>query len=217
MAHRRTPDEFFANLASLIKARGISALSVGEIARRLNCSRRRLYAVAQTKEGLLISVARTEFDLTRAAGDAAAARETTIAARISAYLSVGVQMASELSQAFLNDLEATEVGRATFDEYQMLRSEGLLAIILTGVETGEIVTPHPRLATEIFLGTALRIRRPEFLMASGLTLAEAFEESAKMILNGMASPLSDSENAARLARSDRGRSDARRPRRLSVI
>ena len=45
-----TDDEFFDALTNLLLAEGIKSLTVGEIASRMRCSRRRLYDIAQTKE-----------------------------------------------------------------------------------------------------------------------------------------------------------------------
>ena len=58
MSSRRSQEEFLSDLFELFRVEGVSELTVGEIARRLSCSRSRLYSVAETKEYLFLVVAK---------------------------------------------------------------------------------------------------------------------------------------------------------------
>lgn len=51
-----TDDEFLDTLMELVLAEGIRNLTIGEIAARLRCSRRRLYEIAQTKEEIFCAM-----------------------------------------------------------------------------------------------------------------------------------------------------------------
>ena len=63
-------EAFHAELTNLFLSEGMRALTVGSIAARLRCSRRRLYELAQTKEELFCQVTQRHFDTALAAGDA---------------------------------------------------------------------------------------------------------------------------------------------------
>lgn len=185
MKTKRTDEEFARQLSDLVKREGISDLSVAQIAARLHCSRRRLYALAPTKEGLLQLVARSHFEAMLREGFEAAARESDPARAIAAYLRVGVTSTTCLGQAFLRDLEATEAGRQIFDRYQHARAEGGQRIVADGIRSGDFNGHNPLLVIELMLGMALRLRRPEFLERAELTISEAFEEAYAVLLEGL--------------------------------
>lgn len=187
MKTKRTDAEFAQQLSELVKAEGISGLSVAELAARLSCSRRRLYALAPTKEGLLHFVAQAHFDGMLREGHEAAARESDPARAIAAYLHVGVKSTMGLSQDFLRDLESSAEGRAIFDRYQHARGEGGRKIVEDGIRRGDFNAHNPMVAIEVLLGAALRLRRPEFLAAAGLTISEAFDEAYSILLQGLLS------------------------------
>ena len=187
MKIRRSDEEFIQQLSRLLKAEGISGLGVAEIAARLRCSRRRLYQVAPTKEGLLVAVAELAFAQARSSGEEGAAREKFASERIRAYMRAGIELAQTLSEAFQCDLEALPAGRAAFDDYQAVRARGLRQLIEEGMRRGELKKLDSLVASEVMFGAASRIRRPEFLSAAGMTLTEAVEAATDIILNGMLS------------------------------
>lgn len=189
MRTTRSNEEFLAELADLIKREGVSSLGVGEIAARLRCSRRRLYEVADTKEGLLLVVARQQFQDSLAAGFEVAAAESDPARRLVAYLNAGVRSAETLGAAFLADLQQTEEGRAMFDEYQLARSKGSREILEAGVRCGEFKAMNFDVVTEVLLGAAFRLRNPDFLHRAKLTVSEAFSEAYALVLQGLMQPL----------------------------
>ena len=189
MRTSRSNEEFLAELADLIKREGVSSLGVGEIATRLRCSRRRLYEVAPTKEGLLLVVARQQFQDSLAAGFAAAAAESDPARRLVAYLNAGVRSSETLGAAFLADLQQSEEGRTMFDEYQRSRSEGAHEILEAGVRCGEFKPVNFDVVTEVLLGAAFRLRNPAFLSRAKLTVPEAFSEAYALVLQGLLQPL----------------------------
>jgi AcrR family transcriptional regulator len=188
MRTTRTDEEFTDQLHELLKAEGISALSVGQIAARLRCSRRRLYALAPTKEALLHLAAQAHFDRMLQEGFEAGARETDPARAIAAYLRVGVTSTVDLSPAFVRDLEASPEGREIFDRYQLARAEGVRRILEEGIRRGDFTAHNQLVATEVLLGAAFRLRRSEFLAEAGLTLSQAFEEAYALILGGLLAP-----------------------------
>ena len=199
MRTSRSEDEFSRELAHLIKAEGISRLSVAEIAQRLRCSRRRLYKLATTKEGLLVAVAEAMFAEALQNGDSAAAAQDSAPERVLAFLRAGSEMAATVREPFLEDVNELPVARAAFDRYQIARAAGLRALIEEGVRNGEFAPCNGQLIAEVALGAALRLRRPQFLHAVGMTVQQAFDEAFGLIVNGMLKPTSGSRPPARAA------------------
>lgn len=196
MRTSRSSDEFLAELAALIKQEGIAALSVGEIAARLRCSRRRLYEIAPTKEGLLLQVARLQFEASLAAGHAAARAEKAPARQLRAYLEAGLRPAQELGAAFLADLEQSAEGRALFDGYQLARSEGARAILEDGARQGAFRPLNFDVVTELLLAAAQRLRQPDFLQRTGLSMLETFGMAYALVLHGLLVPEAQADAAA---------------------
>src|SRR5262249_49793052 len=149
---------------------GISRLTVGEIAARLHCSRRRLYELASTKEELLLVAAREMFDEVLRRGDLAAAEQADAADAVVAYLQVGVMASAHLSPPFQADLEATAEGRAVYDTYQDARRAGLQALIDEGVASGRLAPHNAAVVAEAVLGAAQRLRQPRVLRHAGVSL-----------------------------------------------
>jgi len=185
MATKRSEEEFIEELSQLLLAEGISALNVADMAARLACSRRRLYALAPTKVELLHLVAQRYFDAGRVAGEQAVENEADPARRVVVFLHAGIVVATKLSNAFLSDLEATPEGQQIFTDYQMRRAEWGQRIFEEGIQSGHYNAHNAAVAIEVVLGAAMRLRKVEFLRRSGLSLQQAMEEAYALILNGL--------------------------------
>jgi len=185
MRKRLTDDEFFDALTALLLAEGIKSLTVGEIASRMCCSRRRLYDIAQTKEEIFCATVERFFHSVLDEGEALIRSEQNLTAAIAAYLGVGVRAASRISVQFLKDVEDSEPARTIFDNYQQARTMRLSQLIDEGVRQGVFVACRGLLVSEIILGAALRLRRPAFLAQANLTIEEAFQEFYRVLLDGL--------------------------------
>lgn len=180
-----TDHEFFDALTNLLLAEGIKSLSVGEIASRMRCSRRRLYNIAQTKEDIFCATVERFFHSVLDEGETLIRSEQNLTAAIAAYLGVGVRAASRISVQFLQDVEDAEPARTIFDNYQQARTMRLSQLIDEGVRQGVFVACHGLVVSELILGAALRLRRPAFLAQANLTIEEAFQEFYRVLLDGL--------------------------------
>lgn len=184
MATRRTDEAFLEELTHLLITTGVSSLTIGEMAQRMRCSRRRLYEIAETKEELFVHVCRNVLEANLEKGYAAARRAPDAARAISAYMHATLN-ATGLSKAALSDLDAIETGRKVFDDYQLARVRGLESMIEEGVRQGLMATHNPRLVSEAILGAAHRLRNQQFLQQTGMKIGDAFSEFYELILNGL--------------------------------
>jgi len=218
MRTTRTEEEFTAELADLLKREGITSMSVGDIATRLRCSRRRLYEIAPTKEGLLLAVAHQQFQDSLAVGFVAADAEADPARSLVAYLDAALRAAEHLSAAFLADLQQSDEGRAMFDEYQLARSMGARKILEAGMRCGEFKPLNAEVVSEVLLGAASRLRRADFLHRAGLTMPDAFAQAYELVLNGLLVQPEPKGRAERLIDSPSAKSAAasRKPKKARV-
>ena len=180
-----TDDEFLDALTDLLLAEGIRALTVGEIAARMHCSRRRLYDIAQTKEEIFCVLTERFFRQILGRGEVLASREEDLTGALAAYLDVGVQAASRISVPFLKDMEDSPAARKAFDNYQHARTVRLSELVDEGVRQGVFVQCHGLVVSELILGAALRLRRPAFLARADLSIEEAFQEFYRLLLSGL--------------------------------
>lgn len=177
--------EFMDRLTDLLLVEGISELTVGAIAARLRCSKRRLYELAPSKEELFCLVAQSFFDKTLREADRVAADRNDLAAALCDCLGVGAEAAQRVGLPFLRDMEASDRARAIFDGYHQARSERIRVLIDTGVEEGVFVPCHGELVTQMLLSATMVLRRPAFLSGVGLSLEEAFGEMYRVLLGGL--------------------------------
>jgi AcrR family transcriptional regulator len=184
MAKRRTEEVFLKELTALLIVEGVSSLTIADIAQRMQCSRRRIYEIAATKEELFVNICRQVLDANLEKGFVAARGEADGAKAIATYLRATLN-ASGLSKAALTDLDSTESGRAVFDAYQLARVRGLEDMIDDGVRQGLLVPHNPRVISEAILGAAHRLRNQRFLEETGLSIGAAFTEFYEIVLNGL--------------------------------
>lgn len=184
-ASRYTDEQFMQALTDLMLREGCSRLTVGEIAARLNCSRRRLYALARSKEELFLKVADAMFRAVREQGWLAARRQKTASERFHAYLEAGLVMVRRTSEAFYADMDALPAGRALFDSHQRERIAGLETLIAEGIESGEFAEFHARVVAEMLLAVSRRMREPDFSARTGATFDEAFSELSRVFRDGL--------------------------------
>lgn len=180
-----THEQFMQDLTDLMLREGVSRLTVAEIAARLRCSRRRLYDIAPSKEGLFLKVAGEMFRSVREQGWALAEREHTSAAKFTVFLGAGITVVHRTTDAFYRDMDALPAGRALFDRHQRERIGGLERLIEEGIRSGEFAPFHSRVVAETLLSAARRMREPDFSARTGATFEAAFSELSRLILNGL--------------------------------
>jgi AcrR family transcriptional regulator len=181
----KAPDQFLHDLEDLLLAHGISSLTMGEMAQRLSCSRRRLYELAPTKEGIFLMVAEGFFHAIREAGGRQAADYSSPPDKLQAYFAFGTAEAGRITPHFLRDLEATEAGRKLFDKHQRLRVQGMEEIIIDGVAQGVFAPCNARFVAEVVYLVCKQLRDEEFQSRAGTSLDGGFEALHHLVLHGL--------------------------------
>lgn len=185
MKQTQTDDEFLDGLTNLFLREGITGLTVGEIAARLRCSRRRLYGVAPTKEAIFGAMVDRYFRARLDEGEALLRDERDLTKALAAYLDVGVRSSRRIGAQFVSDVESGDATRASFDAYQQARASRLSQLIDEGVRRGIFVACHGAVVAELMLGASMLLRRPAFLARANVTIEQAFREFYRVILGGI--------------------------------
>lgn len=181
--------EILEGLETIVLTEGFRDLTVGGLAERLRCSRRTLYEIADSKDGLvLIVIDRVMRRLARIARDAAA-RESTLLDQVRAYLTKGLTELHRATLSFTEDVAASpEAALLVSSHFRYARSM-LERMLVKGMETGEFREIHPRITAETFDAALLRLLDPDVLRSAGISFAEAVEEYLTLFTDGIRAPM----------------------------
>lgn len=185
MRQAPSDDVFLYQLIELFRQEGFRHLTIGDMAARLRCSRRRLYDVAESKEALIRVAVKRSFDDQLAQGEQVARDGKDITKVIVAYLDVGVRGSHGISPRWVFDINAGEDTRALFDAYQQARAARMADLITEGVHQGVFAPCHGRVIAEAVLYASMRLRQPDFLDQAGVSIEEAFREFYRVVLDGL--------------------------------
>jgi len=185
---RRHDDHALDSLEEIFLGEGVRRVSVGELARRLRCSRRTLYSLAKTKEELYLLVVDRFLTRIRRLGDQSASARHDPAARIEAYLEPGIQQLARSTNLFFADIAALPPAKRMLEDHQRQRIEGLRRIITEGVRRRMFRGIHPHLVADVLSLAYRRVSQPEFLATANLSMTEAYAEVGRLFLHGLLHP-----------------------------
>lgn len=175
-------DELIAQLEELILAEGFSALTMDELATRLQCSKSTLYAVAAGKDRVVLTVLKRFFREAAARIEERIATITDPAERIAVYLaSVGEEM-RRMSRTCHVDMVADD---STFDIWALnarASARRVREFISEGVETGQFRGIHAEFVGESVSLLIDGIQHGELLERTGLSSGQAYTELSELVL-----------------------------------
>ena len=163
-------------LVALMAAEGFAGFTLDGIALRMHCSKTTLYALADSKQDLVVEVVKQYFRTAVDAVEARVAGEHDPAARVAAYLSAVADQLRPLSRAFMEDLTAFAPAAAD-------RIRGLVA---EGIDAGAFRPVHAAFAGEMAAATMFEIQRGELFERLDMTDSEAYAELASLLLHALA-------------------------------
>ena len=178
-------NELLDALEEVFLKEGYRDVTFRALAARLECSNRKIYAVAPSKEALFIKIMTRFFSKVKKEGWRRAASDKPLTDRIRDYLRVGIEAAERAGPKFNADIASIKSGRVLFDEFQTERINGLKELIQEGIESGEFEGFHAHLVAEVMIQSARRIRDPDFLTQSGMSFADGLTELSRLIRFGL--------------------------------
>lgn len=169
-------------LVDLVLAEGFLHLTVDDMAGRLGCSKRTLYALADSKEQLAVAAVRQFFRRSTVAVEAAIVRTRTPARRLTRYLEAVAEALRPTSRAFHADVAAFPPAREVYEANTQAAAARVRELIEEGVAAGAFRTVPGDFVAEVVTATMFRITGGEVGLATGLTDAEAYTELARLVL-----------------------------------
>ncbi|MCW2770799.1 MAG: TetR family transcriptional regulator [Aeromicrobium sp.] len=167
-------------IVEIILAEGFLGLQMSDLAARLNCSKSTLYAIAPSKEQLLVSVVRTFFRRATERVEQAVDPEAPASERIGAYLNAVAVELAPASPTFFADLERFTPAGDIYRQNTQIAAARVQDLVL---EAAPGIDPK-------FLGVVVRlmmesIHRGDISRATGLDDSAAYRALAELILAGL--------------------------------
>jgi AcrR family transcriptional regulator len=181
-------EELLTELIGLFLDEGFAALSLGDLATRLRCSKSTLYLVAPSKEQIVVTVVRAYFRRAADRIEALVAASARPADRLRIYLEAVATELQPASEAFHADLASFAPANEVYQQNTDYAARRVQALVVEGVEAGVL---RPVNAT--FVGAAVAqvmeaIQGGEIAAATGLDDASAYRQLADLVTNSLSRP-----------------------------
>ena len=190
MPTRATPrrDQLFDDLVDLLLAEGFAHLTLDEIAGRLHCSKRTLYALAGSKEQLVRRAVVHFFRGATERVEQAVARAAGAAERVGDYLGAVATELAPASARFFDDVAAFPPAAEVYQCNTEAAAHRVRELVDEGVAAGAFRDVPAAFVAEVVSGVMVRIQQRQLAAALGLSDADAYANLAELLLHGLAVP-----------------------------
>ncbi|HEU4547751.1 MAG TPA: TetR/AcrR family transcriptional regulator [Microlunatus sp.] len=169
-------------LVDLFLAEGFARLTLDELAARLGCSKRTLYALADSKEQLAVRAVRFFFKRATDQVESAIARTRSPATKVTRYLEAVAEALRPAGEEFRRDLARTAATREVYEQNTAAAAGRVRQLIDEGIQAGAFRPVSAALVGEVVTATMRRITSGELGRATGLDDAQAYAELARLVV-----------------------------------
>ena len=190
MPVRATPrrDQLFDELVALLLAEGFAHLTLDDIAARLRCSKRTLYALAGSKEQLVRAAVVRFFRLATERVEQAIKSAEDAADRVGGYLRAVAEQLAPASGRFFDDVAAFPPADEVYRRNTRFAAARVREMIDEGVASGAFRDVHAAFVADVVAGVMVRIQQRDLRATTGLSDAEAYANLAELLLHGLGVP-----------------------------
>jgi AcrR family transcriptional regulator len=178
-------EELLDQLVALFLAEGFRQFTLSDLCARLRCSKSTLYALGQTKDQVTANVVRRFFRTATGQVEAAVPAAAPAGTRIAAYLHAIGDALRPASGVFMADLAAHAFAREIYQQNTAIAARRVRELIAEGVGTGEFRPVHASFVADTAAAAMERIQAGAVLAATGLGDADAYDELAALLLEGI--------------------------------
>jgi AcrR family transcriptional regulator len=187
---RATPrrDQLFGGLVRLLLAEGFAHLTLDEIAARLHCSKRTLYALAGSKEQLVRAAVVHFFRAATERVEAALSTADDPADRVGTYLRAVAEQLAPASERFFDDVAAFPPADEVYQRNTRIAAGRVRDLVAEGVAAGAFRDVHAAFVADVVTQVMVRIQQRRVEASTGLTDARAYANLAELLLHGLGVP-----------------------------
>ena len=178
-------EELLDRLVSLFLAEGFRHFTLADLSARLHCSKSTLYTLGQTKDQVTVNAVRRFFRAATEQVESAIPAQAPPGERIAAYLHAIGDALRPASAAFMTDLAAHAFAREIYEQNTAIAAKRVRELIAAGVSSGEFRPVHASFVADTAAATMARIQGGAILAATGLGDADAYDELAALLLDGI--------------------------------
>lgn len=172
-------------LLELFLAEGFAHLTLDDVARRLSCSKSTLYALADSKEQLVVRVVRQFFAAaTRRVEDRLAEADDDLD-RVGVYLRAVSSELAPASPQFFADLATFAPAGEIYARNTEFAAQRVRELIDSGVGTGAIRAVHARFVGVAVTEVMTAIHAGTLARSTGLDDAAAYDHLADLVVHGL--------------------------------
>lgn len=177
--------ELLDRLVALMAAEGFDGLTLDVLADRLRCSKTTLYALASSKQELVVEVVKQYFRTAATAVEARVSAEGDPTVRVQTYLSAVADELQPLSRAFLDDLSAFRPAAEVYAQNTAAAADRIRELLAEGVAAGAFRPLHAAFLAEMVAATMFEIQRGELFARLEMTDSEAYQELATLVIRAV--------------------------------
>lgn len=181
---RRT--ELFDALVALLLDEGFAHLTLDDLAARLRCSKRTLYALAGSKEQLVRAAVVHFFRGATEHVEAAVAADADPAGQVGAYLRAVARELAPASPRFFDDVAAFPPAAEVYERNTRAAARRVQQLVDAGTASGAFRPVHAGFVGDVVSATMVRIQQRGVTASTGLDDAAAYENLADLLLHGLA-------------------------------
>ena len=178
--------ELLDRLVDLMAAEGFSGFTLDDLAERLHCSKSTLYALAGSKQELVVEVAKQFFRTSSLRVEDAVGGIEDPTDWIATYLQAVGECLKPMSPAFMEDLAAFPPADEVYRRNTAIAAGRIRDKVVEGMAGGAFRQVHAALAAELVAVAMGEIQRGTLSERLGLTHAEAYAELAGLVVHGLA-------------------------------
>jgi AcrR family transcriptional regulator len=184
---RRTArqQDLLDRLVALLAAEGFADFTLDELAARLSCSKTTLYALAASKQELVVEAVKEYFRQSVPHVEARMAEVGDPAQQVTAYLEAVADYLRPLSREFLDDLLAFGPTAEVYRRNTIAAAGRIREVIAEGISAGAFRSVNAAFVAEMVAATMIEIQRGEMFARLEITDAEAYAELASLVVHAL--------------------------------
>ncbi|MGV1047916.1 MAG: TetR/AcrR family transcriptional regulator [Solirubrobacterales bacterium] len=181
----RPADALLDETLAVFLAEGFRHLTLAQMAARLRCSKSTLYRLGAGRDQLIANVLKHFFREATAAVEARVAAAEDPAERLAAYLGAVADRLRPASAAFMADVSAYPRAHEIYEENTAMAAARVAELIDEGVRTRRFRNVDAAFVADTIAATMRRIQAGQVRAATGLGDADAYDELASLVLDGI--------------------------------
>jgi AcrR family transcriptional regulator len=181
-------EQLFDELVELLLAEGFARLTLDDLAARLHCSKRTLYALAGSKEQLVRAAVVHFFRRATERVEAAVTAQDDPRRRVGSYLGAVATELAPASARFVEDIAAFPPAAEVYARNTRAAARRVQQLVDDGVAAGAFREVHTGFVADVVTSVMVRIQQRQVAAATGLDDADAYARLAELLLHGLGVP-----------------------------